>query len=283
MRLDEFVSSLALLPDNLSARVDAMRSCAITRPECGACQATCDALELVFAAARYDQLAYTHQLVGHAERLSSDPRHQHAAADACAHPAYRIPPAGLHSQVHRWANTDQRLVAATDASWKHRAAGLGFVVSDGRWGLRNRRSCRPDPTGPHATLVNELRAVEFLLATINTDTRPLTVLVDSTDALRFLYLWQGGTAITVMPFGYSLRPRSHVPQPSLVALAHRVADEPGLTFEHVKGHRGHFLNEAADSLAKMARRNLRERFDVATRASDLVDSFLLDWHTANPS
>jgi hypothetical protein len=33
----------------------------------------------------------------------------------------------------------------------------------------------------------------------------------------------------------------------------------------------------------MARRNLRERFDAATRPADLVDSFLLDWHTQTPA
>ncbi|GAB3808903.1 hypothetical protein [Micromonospora zhanjiangensis] len=68
---------------------------------------------------------------------------------------------GVHGQVGRWARTTGPLVAATDASWKDRAGGYAYVVSDGRWGLRPRSTGPLDPTGPSRVLINELRAVDL--------------------------------------------------------------------------------------------------------------------------
>lgn len=80
-----------------------------------------------------------------------------------------------------------------------------------------------------------------------------------------------------MPDGYDLRPRKQG-APTLVRLAERVAALPALRVEHVKAHSGHPLNEAADSLASIARRRLTEPFDATARAEDLAKSFLLTWH-----
>jgi ribonuclease HI len=61
-------------------------------------------------------------------------------------------------------------------------------------------------------------------------------------------------------------------------MVHRL---PGVSFEHVKGHSGPLLNEAADALARMARRRVREPFDLEARAHDLVSAFLRDWHATS--
>nr|WP_240942596.1 RNase H family protein [Planosporangium thailandense] len=179
--------------------------------------------------------------------------------------------------VARWSRTAADLVAATDASWKGRVGGIAYVVSDGHFGLRGRVTDRLDPTGPSRVLINELRAVEYLLSGFVTAPERLTVLVDSRNALSYLYRWQAGDT-TAMPAGYDLRPRTRTAQPTLVRLAELLPTLPGVTFTHVKGHAGHLLNEAADALSHMARRRLSEQFDLHGRAADLVDAFLRDWH-----
>jgi ribonuclease HI len=154
-------------------------------------------------------------------------------------------------------------------------AGLGYVVSDGRWGVRARRTDRVDrTTGPSTTLVSELRAVTFLFTGLDLDTETeMIVLIDSSRALGYLNRWKAGQT-SYMPDGYSLRPRSGARQPSLLWLAERVADLPSVSYERVQGHSGHPLNEAADALAGMARRHVREPFDIAARALGLVEQFL---------
>jgi ribonuclease HI len=168
-------------------------------------------------------------------------------------------------------------VAATDASWKRHSTGYGYLATDGRWGLRGWNSGRTDPSGPSKVLINELRAVELLIATIKDSGTELTLLVDSTSALAFLKRWQRG-AVTSMPEGYDLRPRTTGTKPTLVQLAECVARMPRLRLEHVRGHSGHLLNEAADSLASLGRRRASQKLDVRARAQDLVESFLLAWH-----
>jgi ribonuclease HI len=152
---------------------------------------------------------------------------------------------------------------------------MGYLVSDGHWGMRGWRTSRLDPTGHSKVLVTELRAIEFMLARFASG--PLTVLVDSTSALHHLRLWQQG-AVDVMPAGYDLRARHGGRKPTLVRLAVRVSGRPDLTFRHVKGHSGHLLNEAADSLAKIARRRVQSTFDATSTAEDLAASFLTSWH-----
>jgi ribonuclease HI len=171
----------------------------------------------------------------------------------------------------------RELVAATDASWKGSAGGYAYVTSDGRWGLRSHSRYHLDPTGPSRALVNELRAVEFLLAAVEAADLRITVLVDSAPALGFLAHWRTGDT-SRMPRGYSLRPRNSGP-PTLVRLADRIS-RTHVVFQHVKGHDGHPLNEAADSLSAMARRWVGEHFDVTDRANGLVTAFLRDWHAA---
>ncbi|MEV0154257.1 RNase H family protein [Micromonospora sp. NPDC050686] len=269
MRSDEFLHALALLPASLHDRAAALTD--YTRPtRCADCQRIGDAVALALTAARYDELIASTELLDTAGRL------------AVSHPPHRGPaiqhPQRGRGRVARWASTSAPLVAATDASWKGRAGGIGYVVSDGRYGLLGRGTGRLDPTGVSRVLINELRAVDYLLTAY--DGEPpvgLTVLVDSLSAVRWLHRWQAGDT-GAMPAGYDLRQRRWATQPTLVRLAGQVAGRPDLTFAHVKGHSGHPLNEAADALSHMARRRRTEAFDLSARAYALVDAFLRDWH-----
>ncbi|WP_406103704.1 hypothetical protein [Micromonospora globbae] len=269
MRPDEFLRALELLPAPLHDRVLALRTYAKPR-RCESCAAAGDAVRLALTAARYDEFGEAARLLDTAERLAA----RHDLACRPHHESAHQPGRG---QVRRWAAAAGPVIAATDASWKGRAGGIGYVASDGRYGLRGRRSGRGDPTGCSRVLVSELRTVEFLLTAYDTPPAGMTVLVDSVPALAFLHRWQGGETES-MPAGYDLRPRRSGMKPTLVRLAELVAGRPDLMFTHVKAHAYHCLNEAADGLAHMARRRVEERFDVRERAHGLVEAFLRDWH-----
>ncbi|MFI6226171.1 ribonuclease HI [Micromonospora echinospora] len=268
MRSDEFLRDLDLFPAARQHRLLALRHYLRTA-DCDACQRVGDAVQLAFTAARYDELAAADELLHTAEQL---------AAGHDAHRRSDDDPGHGRGRVDRWAATSTPLLAATDASWKGRVGGLGYVVTDGRYGLRGRGTGRLDPTGPSRVLVNELRAVDFLLTAYDEPPPGLAVLLDSLGAVEWLHRWQAGE--TGMPAGYRLRERRWATQPTLLRLAAQVAGRPDLVFAHVKGHSGHPLNEAADALAHMARRRRVESFDLRPRAHDLVDAFLRDWHTA---
>ncbi|GII22720.1 ribonuclease HI [Planosporangium mesophilum] len=277
MRADEFTDALPLLPDALRDRAEALRPY-LTRNRCERCRQISDAVQLALIVARYDEFeSAAHQLEA-AEALAGG--HDRLASGTCRAGVRRDGSARGRGLVARWTHTTGDPVAATDASWKGRVGGIAYVVSDGHFGLRGRHAGRLDPTGPSRALINELRAVEYLLSGFVTPPERLTVLVDSLGALSYLHRWQEGDT-TAMPAGYSLRPRIHAAQPTLVRLAELLPTLPGVTFQHVKGHAGHPLNEAADALSHMARRRLTEQFDLHGRAKDLVNAFLRDWHTAS--
>lgn len=171
------------------------------------------------------------------------------------------------------------LVAATDASYLAECSGMGYVVSDGRWGMQHRGASStrylPDPTGPSRVLIAELRAVLLLLSDVGDDAADMLLLVDSTTAIGYLRSWRSGH-VRRMPAGYNLRPRFHGGPPAMVELAQMVhALGRGLRVEHVKGHSAHSLNEAADSLSKLGR---RRPADAKARAESVVQAFLKDWH-----
>ncbi|MFE9959160.1 ribonuclease HI [Micromonospora sp. NPDC005299] len=271
MRPDEFLRALHLLPAPLHARALPLRRY-VHRTACADCQRIGDAVTLALTAAKYDELDSAGELLDSAERLAA------GHGTAC-----RPQPdqEGGRGRVGRWAAAFAPVVAATDASWKGRVGGIAYVVSDGHYGLRGRGTGRLDPTGASRVLINELRAVDFLLSAYDEAPAGMTVLVDSTVALRWLRRWQAGE-VSAMPAGYSLRQRRWADRPTLVRLAETVSHRPDLSFQHVKGHSGHALNEAADGLSHMARRRLEETFDVRPRAHALVDAFLHDWHAALP-
>jgi hypothetical protein len=274
MRPDEARVLIALLPEELRDRADLVRRHTYRHGGCDPCRAAGEAMVLCLTAAQYDDLVVAEDLLGNAEHLVAS----HAHGDEVTSDRNLL--AGLHGEVrgyrpHRTGPPSCDLVAATDASWKGAAGGYAYVTSDGRWGLRSHSRYHLDPTGPSRALVNELRAVEFLLTAVQAPGLRITVLVDSAPALGFLAHWRTGDTWR-MPRGYSLRPRSTGP-PTLVRLADRIS-RTDVAFQHVKGHDGHPLNEAADSLSAMARRWVGEHFDVTDRATGLVKAFLRDWH-----
>jgi ribonuclease HI len=274
MRIDEFDECLDLLPEQFRERARALRP-SLNRSGCDRCEKVADAVETALLAARYDELAHAERLIETAEGLAQ--HHDHAAVDRCRLDGNHRATFRRRDVVPEWEGASGELVAATDASWKHRTHGIGYVVSNGHFGLHGWPATWLDPSGPARVLVDELRAVEFLLSGLPDTATRMTVLIDSVPALTYLRRWQSGE--TTLPDGYSLRPRTSGAKPTLVRLAELVARLPNVSFQHVDSHNGHPLNEAADSLSRMARRRVHERFDIRTRARDLVNAFLRDWHT----
>jgi ribonuclease HI len=273
MQYDEFSRSLRLLAPDLHERARRIRSCVLRAGDCPYCRIAERSLELAFRAATFDQHDWARVLVAEAEHYVGVGLHPRGClSNGRTQPEKRLP--GVHGDIERWTGTGP-VIAATDASWKKGHGGLGYLTSTGRWGFRSRPEDRTDPTGRSKVLVNELRAVELLLSALG-EVSELVLLIDSLSALTYLRSWQNGRT-ELMPDGYDLRPRRQG-VPTLVRLAERVAALPALHVEHVKAHSGHPLNEAADSLASIARRRLTESFDAAARAEDLAKSFLLTWH-----
>ncbi|MER7544097.1 ribonuclease HI [Actinomadura sp.] len=273
MPLREFDDAQREAPPGLAARTQRLRACATRAGMCACCGVARRLLWLCFAAVRNGDDRIAEMLAAEAEHYVDAGEHH----PGCPHlpPRPRGGRTPVEGRVPGWPGDG--LVAATDASWKRGACGIGYVVSDGRWGMRGWASGPQDPTGPSRVLVGELRAVGLLLDRIG-DGPELRLLLDSLPALRFLRAWRRGDT-GLMPAGYDLRDRPAGP-PSLVRLARRVAGRPGLAFAHVKGHSGHPLNETADSLASIARRNVTEPFDIRPRAEGLVEAFLRAWHDA---
>ncbi|URN05029.1 hypothetical protein LUW74_18015 [Actinomadura madurae] len=278
MSLHEFDDAREAMPANgLGPRVQRLRACATRAGMCACCGVARRLLWLCFAAVRHGDAAIAEMLLAEAEHYIDTGAH-HPNCPQVPRPAARGVRTPVQGRVSGWDGYPGALVAATDASWKHGTCGLGYVVSDGRWGMRGWTFGPQDPTGPRKVLVSELRAVGLLLDRVG-DGPELTLLVDSLSALRLLRAWRRGETAR-MPEGYDLRPRRSGP-PALVRLAKGVAGRPGLRLEHVRGHSGHPLNETADSLASIARRRVTEQFDSRSRAEGLVEAFLRAWHDSD--
>jgi len=126
-----------------------------------------------------------------------------------------------------------------------------FIATSGHWGCQAGDYRRDNVNGRSGALIAELRAAHLALRCV---AGPVTLLTDSTIALRYLRAWQHG-ATGRMPPQYDLHPRRAGAAPALVTLAELVSSRRDeLTFAHVKGHAGHTLNEGADLLATIARR-----------------------------
>lgn len=190
---------------------------------------------------------------------------------------------GIRGRVHIPGST--RLIAATDGSWAHDIGGFGYVTYNGYWGMSARiMKGRLNPIRDHGTgsVVLELRAAGMAIEDF--PGRSVRLLIDCTPAIKFLEAWQAGD-VDRMPSGYSLRPRiKGSPKPALVRIAETVAGRDDLRFVHVRAHRGHPLNEVADSLAGIARHAVTNRradeAAVGDRASALVSAFLHDMRGA---
>ncbi len=275
----EFDSCLSLLPETLRDRVIKLRRRALADTgQCDPCKQAQQSIWLSFDAAFLGDHAAAQQLVEQAETEAVSDRH----LSSCArHLSATAPSQAQPRQVPGFTGLGP-LVAATDAAYKQRRGGFGYLVTDGRWGMRTWSAPRDqvsavlEPTGASKVLVSELRAVALLLDRLGPNGGQLTrLLMDSTTAIGYLRSWQDGD-VERMPKGYSLRPRIQADEPTLVRLARRVAELPQLRVEHVSSHSGHPLNEAADALAELA---MRKPPDRVARAEGLVEAFLQVWHT----
>jgi ribonuclease HI len=159
-----------------------------------------------------------------------------------------------------------------------------FIATSGHWGCQAGDYRHDNVNGRSGALIAELRAAHLALGCV---AGPVTLLIDSLIALRYLRAWRRGETGR-MPPQYDLHPRHAGAAPALVTLAELVSarrDELGLA--HVKGHAGHTLNEGADLLATIARRwvaaaeSLPEKA-MQAEAADIAATFLAQWHRENP-
>ena len=99
--------------------------------------------------------------------------------------------------------------------------------------------------------------------------------VDGDQAAALLSEWKSGS--DRMPAGYT---GSRHGVPTLEKLRQHVADHPArIAVQHVVGHRGDVLNEAADTLAMLGMRWARDdltKEDVRRRAEGIATGFLED-------
>ncbi|MFD0583140.1 hypothetical protein [Dactylosporangium darangshiense] len=190
MRPDEFLNELHLLPVVLRQRAESLQPY-LRLNRCQPCRQINDAVHLALIAARYDELTSAALQLDAAEQLAQE--HDKGPADGCRASGRHDDAGPGRGVIAQWSHATTDLTAATDASWKARNGGIAYVISDGRFGLRGRGSDHTDPTGPSRVLINELRAVEYLLSGFTTPPNHLTVLVDNTTALSYLRRWQRGT------------------------------------------------------------------------------------------
>lgn len=139
-------------------------------------------------------------------------------------------------------DTGEREYAATDGSVGFRRgqnlSGWGWLTSSGRY---------DNGTHPGGDILSaELVAIHRLLKSTPV-TRPLTVLVDSQAALGVIEaLRSEDPSRAPVPAGHDMK-----------RILGRIADrcaQRDVTFEWVRGHSGHPLNDGADRLAVQARR-----------------------------
>ncbi|MEH1124840.1 RNase H family protein [Micromonospora sp. CPCC 206061] len=175
--------------------------------------------------------------------------------------------------------TSDGLVLATDASVAGTKLGLGWLSNQGHYGALFQRHPESRIVGSDSTTIGELRAVAYALRHIRPSGRFL-LLVDSRAAGSFLGRWLEGDL--TLPSGYPTTRPSPAP-PSLVRLAGFLACGAGhVDVRWVPGHKGHPLNEGADSLAKLAQRN---EFS-GQKARDVVEMIarrrVLDYQQVEP-
>jgi ribonuclease HI len=168
------------------------------------------------------------------------------------------------------------ITVATDGSYKLtvgekviKPMSWSYLTTNGLYGVGT--SMVPGKLiGEKRWLQAELRAIAAALKAVGSD-HPVTLLSDSKAALDMIFLWRDGHQ--VMPRDYDLE-RSGGRESTLARLAQRVyRDRDLIEPRWIRGHSGHPLNEAADTLAKMARAwaaGELTRDDVALRAPQVA-------------
>jgi ribonuclease HI len=185
----------------------------------------------------------------------------------------------------RVAVTGPVLIATDGSSSGDGAHGSwAFIATSGHWGCQAGDYRHDNVNGRSGALIAELRAAHLALGSV---AGPVTLLIDSLIALRYLRAWRRGETGR-MPPQYDLRPRHGGAAPALVTLADLVsARRDELALAHVKGHAGHTLNEGADLLATIARRwvaaaEILPQKAMQAEAADIAATFLAQWHRENP-
>lgn len=168
------------------------------------------------------------------------------------------------------------LIAATDASLTQncRLMGAGWLCTDGRWGMAFHSVPRRFPRKMDSDLC-ELAAAGLMLRRCEDGGFPDLVVLDNLNAVRWLQAWQAGSRGTPAGAEVIVPGMAVAGVPETMRLCRRAQ---GVRFEHVYGHRGHVLNEAADMLAKIAREVETAHDEVFARGARLVGGFLESWH-----
>lgn len=214
------------------------------------------------------------------DRRSGEPAVVITAAKAAAD-------SGLRGTVPVPAARPDPCIVATDGSFANRYHGWAYVTSTGYWGLQAARFGAPgDPDANLAVLITELYAIGMALDYVPD---PEVVASDSLSAVRRLEGWAaGGRDLPTTDLGLPAdrggrRAARHHARVNLIAAS--AARHRDLQVVHVHGHQGHLLNEAADILAKMARRwrcgedTPSGVEEMRARATAVTESFLRSWYS----
>ncbi|GAA0597982.1 hypothetical protein GCM10009546_70030 [Actinomadura livida] len=195
MSLREFDDAQRRMPPGLAERTQRLRACATRAAWCGCCGVARRLLRLCFAAVRHGDDAIAEMLLGEAGHYIGTGRHPATCPQMPPRPARRDGRAPAQGRVPGWTGLPGPLVAATDASWKRGTCGIGYVVSDGRWGMRGWTFGPQDPTGPHRVLNETADSLASIARRRATETFDSTARAEGL-VEAFLHAWHrtGGIA-----------------------------------------------------------------------------------------
>ncbi len=182
-----------------------------------------------------------------------------------------------HGIVTSRADSLRPIILATDGSSRGSIHSSAYIATTGAWGV-DAAAYGLDRCKPQCALATELRAVYHGLSHLALDTSQVVIHTDSTTTKRWLERWAEGH--TAMPRWYS-QERSGEQLPTINRLQSLVQANAGrLSVEHIPGHSGDLLNEAADGLAGIGTRRVMGHYeaeDAMVRCSGLAASFLLSY------
>lgn len=154
------------------------------------------------------------------------------------------------------------LVVATDASVRRGTCGLGFLASNGTYGYRRIKL--------KSVSLGEIYAIDFAISSLEPGSVRV-IFSDSIGALRQCRDWRSGRIAHPQ---YSQIKKQQ--WESIEEMRRRLSEALyGVQLSHVKGHNGDLLNEAADSLANIAR--LYGEPEASQRAKRLVEGFMMSY------
>ncbi len=146
-----------------------------------------------------------------------------------------------------------RLTIATDGSCLSNPGGAGgwaWVVSEDEWAA-----------GANASTTNQRMELQAIGEAVRAfPGRPLLIQSDSLYSIKCLTEWLPGW----IKRGWKNSARQDVANQDLIKYIERLLDGRDVEFEHVRGHRGHVLNEIADVKCGAAAAALRSGDPVAT-------------------